>query len=88
MMLDFGEPVTLASGLVVKGIPGVASVEDTVVCENVTAGRTRTLRFASADVPDLQPTRDTLTWNGQPWLVVHVQLAGAGNVTRAFLGAP
>ena len=88
MTKDFGEPVTLASGTGVTGVPGVASVEDTVVGENVTAGRTRTLRFASADVPDLQPTRDTLTWNSQLWRVVHIQLSGGGSVTRAFLWAP
>lgn len=88
MMLDFGEPVTLASGTQVFGVPSMASVEDALAGTGSIAGVTNVLRFATVDVPGLAPTTSTLTWRGQLWGVNHIQFAGAGQITRAFLGTP
>jgi len=83
---DFGEPVTLSSGAVVYAVPGLATGEENLGGDVVITSNTRTLRFATADVPGLK-SRDLLSWGGKPWRVIHVQLAAMGNVTRAYLGS-
>jgi hypothetical protein len=88
MLRDFGEAVTLASRTVVVGVPSVASVEDTMLAGGIVAGQSWVLRLATADVPDLAPSSSTLTFRGRLWGIIHIQFTGAGNFTRAFLGAP
>jgi len=83
---SFGELVTLSDGTVIRGIPSVANAEDTLGGTAIVAGRTKVLRMATADVPNLSASRDTLTWASQLWSVIHVELRGNGAVTRAFLG--
>lgn len=82
-----GESVTLWTGAQVLGVPGVASTEDQLTGgDSVVAGMTRSLRFASADVPGIQPGK-ALTWGGKAWIVTRLGLRANGHLTVAFLGA-
>ena len=84
---EVGDPVTLWDGRVVNGSHSVATAEDALAGDMVLAGRTKVLRFATADVAGLEETK-TLTWGGKVYKVTLVQLAARGALTRAFLGAP
>lgn len=85
-LAEFAEPVTLTGGAVVMAAPSVASAQDALGGETVVAGRTRVLRFVSADIPALVPG-STLTWASKTWRVTQIQLAAMGQLTRVFLGA-
>jgi hypothetical protein len=77
--------VTLAGGTVVQALPGVASVQDSVLGTGAEiSGTERTLRFAAEDVPGLK-AGDTLTWNGKTWKVKFPQQLAGGALIKAFL---
>ena len=84
---DFGEPVTLASGAIVRCNASVASVDDSLGGDGIIAGKTLCLSLASADVPTIK-ARDLVTFRGASCSVNHVQLRAQGNLTRIFLGTP
>jgi len=86
-MAEWSEPVTLPSGAVVQAVPGVASDRDALSGDSIVEGRTRTLRFITADIPGVIPG-STVIWQGKAWSILNCQLAAMGNLTRVFLGAP
>ena len=82
-----GQPtaVTLPGGTVVQALPGVASVQDSVLGTGAeVSGTERTLRFAGEDVPSLK-AGDTVTWNSKNWKVKYAQLLASGALVKAFL---
>jgi len=85
-LAEFAEPVTLTGGAVVMAAPSVASSQDALGGETIVAGRTRVLRFVTADIPDLVPG-NSLTWAGKTWRVINIQLAAMGQLSRVFLGS-
>ena len=87
MLADFGQPVVLANGAVISGIPGLASVQDALGGETIISGRTRTLRLLTADVGDLAEG-DLITWSSTLWRVNATHYAAEGYVTQVFLGKP
>lgn len=77
--------VTLKNGVVVAAVPGVATVNDTVLGTGESiVGDERTLRFHAEDVPGLK-AGDPLTWNGKSWRVKHPQLLANGGLIKVFL---
>lgn len=86
MLVDFSQPVIFA-GATVQGIPGAASVNDALGGEGITAGKTRSLIFAAADVPTLTEG-SSLMWSGQSWRVNSTMLLANGYAVKAFLGRP
>lgn len=83
----FGEDVILVDGGggTVHALPTLATAEDLVDGDSVVIGRTRCLRFASADVPTLVPGH-RVTWSGTTWRVTATKFAAMGHVLAAFLG--
>lgn len=86
-LAEVGDPVTLAGGAVVHGFPSLATVEDALEGDGIYPGRTRVLRFATADVVGVA-SGHLLTWNAASHRVIKAQLAAMGHLTRLFLGAP
>lgn len=84
---SFGEPVTLASGAIVRANASVASVDDSLGGDGIIAGKTLVLSLATVDVPGIK-ARALLTFRGTSYAVNHLQLRAQGNLTRLFLGAP
>jgi hypothetical protein len=82
---DFGETVILPGGRIVLGLPSVATAEDALEGDSIVSGRTRTIRFASADVEDLKPG-GVLSWGGKNWKTLQLSLRAGGRFTIAFLG--
>lgn len=76
--------VTLADGRVVSALPGVTSVQDTLLGIDAITGTQQTLRFAAEDVPGLR-AEDVLTWRGRTWTVKHILVLGNGSMVKAFL---
>jgi hypothetical protein len=87
MLVDFGQPVTLTGGAVVQAIPTLASIQDALGGDNVISGRTRTLKFVTADVPTLNEG-NTVTWSGSLWRINAIRYFAEGYGLQAFLGAP
>jgi hypothetical protein len=83
-----GDPTSVTivkTGVTVFGLPGVATVNDTVLGSSVAInGDEKTLRFTSVDVDDLR-SGDLLAWAMKTWKVKHLQLMGNGTLTKAFL---
>jgi len=87
MLVDFGQPVTLTGGAVVQGIPGMASIQDSLGGEAIISGRTRTLKFCAADAPALAEG-NTLAWAGTTWRINATRYFAEGYGLQVFLGAP
>lgn len=87
MLADFGQAVALPGGATVLANPGLASAQDTLGGEAIVAGRTRTLKFVTADVPDMVEGY-ALTWAGQPWRVNVIHYFAEGYGLQAFIGRP
>ena len=87
---DFGEStnVILENGATVQAAPSVATLDDALKSDAIISGQTRSLRFATDDVPGLREGKSRLTWNGKVYRVNSLQLEANGHVTVAFLGAP
>lgn len=86
-LAEIGDPITLAGGAVVYAFPSVATPEDSLEGDSIVPGKTKVLRFAAADVPDLVAGQ-LLTWNAKSYRVISAPLTAMGHVLRAFLGAP
>ena len=78
--------VVIPGGQTVQALAGVASEQPDLGGSSIVIGRTRTLTFATADVPTLEEGQ-TLTWNARTWLVIQLALFARGAGTRAYLGA-
>jgi len=85
MMADRGQPVGLPGGATVAAIPGMASSQDSLGGESIVAGRTRTLRFVTADVPAMVEG-SLLTWASQAWRVNAIHYLEEGYALQAFIG--
>ena len=77
--------VRLPSGVVVEAAVGVASLDETILHDNIVAGVTRTLCFDTSQVDGLR-TQQNVFWNGKFWGVLQTSLGGYGSTTTAFLG--
>lgn len=86
-MADFGQPVTLPGGGVVLGIPGTASVQDSLGGEAIVSGRTRKLTFLTAQAVGVTEGA-VLSWAGQSWRVNSTQYLAEGYALAAFIGKP
>lgn len=84
---DFGEPVVLSGGTIVRANVSVATVEDSLGGDGIIAGKTMVLSLATDDVPGIK-ARSTLTVRGVLYGVNHIALRADANLTRLFLGAP
>ena len=84
-LAEIGDPVTLPGGGIAYGFPSIATTDDSLDGDSIVPGKTKVLRFATADVPGLA-AGNNVTWKATNYRVVKVSLAGMGNVTRIFLG--
>jgi len=86
-MADIGDPITLAGGAVVYGWPSVATPEDSLEGDSIIPGKTKVLRFATADVVGVI-SQDLITWKATSYRVIKAQLGSMGTITRLFVGQP
>ena len=77
--------VILPSGVVVQAVVGLASVDESLIHENIVAGLTRKLTMSTSQIGNLK-TQANVIWNGQTWGVTQTSLEGNGVATVAFLG--
>lgn len=82
---SFPTDVTLPNGAVVKAVVSVASVDESLVHENIVAGLTKKLSMSTAQTGNLK-TQVNVIWDGQTWGITQTSLEGNGAVTVAFLG--
>jgi hypothetical protein len=87
MVADWGQPVIMPGGATVSAIPGIATAQDSLGGDSIVAGRTRTLKFVSADVPDLVEGV-LVIWSGRTWQVNSIALMADGWQSLAFIGVP
>ncbi len=81
-----GEPtVCTIGGVEVPCLPSRATDVDAASFDTVTSGKTRVLRIATADAPDLD-NGTAITWNSQNWTVIQLGSFAHGAAWRAFLG--
>ena len=78
--------VTLPNGITVQASVGTASVDQSLINENIIAGLTRTLTIANSTGVSVK-AQSNLTWNGQLWGVTQTSLAGNGAATICYLGS-
>ncbi len=85
MMRDFGVSLVF-QGYLGRGCVSVATEEDSLVGDQVVAGKTRAVTFPTSDLPGLK-IGSNLSVGGVAFVVRALRLQDDGAVSKAYLGA-